>query len=73
MTVERIIELLRASGADGDDPFIEIRMLLKTDNLSWDFERPFPGAGGVRPQVRVSMDEGDLSVALRFAEGGSSC
>ena len=65
--------LLRASGADGDDPFIEIRMLLKTDNLSWDFERPFPGAGGVRPQVRVSMDEGDLSVALRFTEGGSSC
>ena len=64
--------LLRVSGADGGDPFIEIRMLLKTDNLSWDFARPFPGAGSVRPQVRVSMDEGDLSVALRFEEGGGA-
>ena len=63
--------LLRVTGG-GDEPFIEIRMLLKTDNLSWDFARPFPGAGEIRPRVRVSMDEGDLSVALRFEEGGDT-
>ena len=65
--------LLRLSGGGGPAPWIEIRMLLKTDSLSWDFARPIPGAGGVTPRVRVSMDEGDLSVALRFAEGGPSC
>ena len=52
-----------------DDGGLELRLLLRTDNLSWDFARSFPG-GGVRPLVRVSMDNGDLSVVLRFEEGG---
>ncbi len=66
--------LLRVSGGRerlSGQPFLEIRMLLKADSLSWDFAGKLPGSGGVRPQVRVSMDEGDLSVVLRFEEGGS--
>jgi hypothetical protein len=55
--------------ANKDGAGLELRLMLRTDNLSWDFERSFPG-GGARPLVRVSMDSGDLSVVLRFEEGG---
>ena len=54
-----------------DGPTLELRLMLRTDNLSWDFARSFPGSS-VRPGVRISIDNGDLSVILRFAEGGAA-
>ena len=64
--------LLRVSGACGEDekpPWLEARLLLRTDKLRWDFNRPMPGKG-LRPAIRVSIEDGDLNLVLRFTEGG---
>ena len=49
---------------------LELRLMLQTDNLSWDSEQAPAGGTELRPQVRISVDKQDLVVVLRYPKGG---
>ena len=56
------------SGSDQES--FELRLMLRTADLSQANIDCFPAAK-VRPQIRVSIEEGDVVIVLHFAEGGA--
>ena len=63
--------LVRIS-AKSVDSLLEVRIMLKVEDLSWDFSSPVYGSNEAQPRIRVSKEGGDLVVLLRFPKGGAA-
>ncbi len=63
--------LVRICACD-EDSLLEVRIMLKVEDLSWDFSSPVYGGSEAQPRIRVSKEGGDLVVLLRFPKGGAA-
>jgi hypothetical protein len=63
--------LVRICAGD-EDSLLEVRIMLKVEDLSWDFSSPVYGGSEAQPRIRVSKEGGDLVVLLRFPKGGAA-
>jgi hypothetical protein len=73
---EEALETLKAFlvriSAERADSLLEVRIMLKVEDLSWDFSSPVYGSNEAQPRIRVSKEGGDLVVLLRFPKGGAA-